>query len=152
MKEGLVTQYNLLEFAKILRKEDKKEVVFSLGKNFENKFVNIILKHKKHTHMLFYQNIPIAIGGVCPENKKAFYGLKAGKVWLLSSYLAPLHWKNIFRFLNFQLDIYKENYDFLYNYIYKSNYASISWIKKIGFEVVDLDNSDFKLFYFMKGD
>ena len=50
-----------------------------------------------------------------------------------------------------KLECFKDDYDFLFNFIYKSNFEFLKWLKKADFEIVD-NNENLKLFYFSKGD
>ena len=53
--------------------------------------------------------------------------------------------------IDFTSEDFKKNHDILFNVIYKSNYDALKWLAKCGFKVLDLNNKNYKLFYFTKG-
>ena len=143
MKEIDITKYNLKRFLSNLRSEDKDELLFFLGKNYRQKFINFLLENKNDTYFLSFNNNPACIGG--------FYQDTIGlQVWLLCS--NSYDKKYLYKYIKEKFAIYKNKYNFIYNYIYKANFKSLKLVRKLGFEVKELNNVNIKLFYYLKGD
>lgn len=146
MIEIEINEENLKKFTKDIRKEDKEELAFHFGEKFEKKFIKIA-KNTKNTYFVADKNKnPLAIGGF-----EKFKNSNTFQVWLLCTDKLKNNKKELFKYIKTRLKPYKEKSFVLFNYIYKSNFKSLDFIKNLGFEVVDLKNENFKLFYYMKG-
>ena len=143
MNEITVNEENLIKFLSKIRKQDKEELIYFLGNNFKSKFINIVLSNFTETTLLEYNSIPACIGGIY----KDAYG---AQVWLLCS--DNYDKKYLFRYIKNKLKLFQNKFDFLYNYIYKSNFSSLKWLQKCGFKVEELKNPNIKLFYYQKGE
>ena len=147
MIEIEINENNLKKFLQDIRTEDKEELVFYFGEDFEKKFVEIA-KNTKNTYFVSDENeAPIAIGGFeeFKTNKNIF------QTWLLCTSKLKNNKKELFKYIKTKLKSYKENSFVLFNYIYRTNFKSLNFIKSLGFEIVDLKNDNFKLFYYTKG-
>ena len=141
-----INKKNLFEFLDDIRECDKEELIFFLGKDYKNQFIKSVLYYKAYTYFLSDGISPVAIGGICPNKK-------IGVVWLLCTNKLEQNKKYIYSYVKDKINLFKKNYKILYNYIYKSNFCAINWLKKNGFTFVDLENrNDLKLFYFSKGE
>ncbi len=141
MREIEISKNNLEIFISNLRKQDREELLYFLGKNYKTKLINTILENKKNTYLLSYKSLPSCIGGI-------YYDKLGAQLWLLCAenydkkYLLSYVKEKILKFQN-------ENI-FLYNYIYKSNFKFLNFLKKLNFEVSDLKNPNIKLFYYKR--
>ena len=140
---------NLRKFLKDIRYEDGQELLYTYGVDFENVFIDTVLNKIPDSDIYFlsHNSNPLAIGGACLSDESK----KSAQVWLLCSKHADKHKIYIYKHIKNRIEFFKTKYDFLYNYIYKSNYKALIWLKKCGFKDVDLDCSDFKFFYYSKG-
>jgi len=146
LREIEVNRKNLIDFLDDIRECDKEELIFFLGKKYKNQFIKTVLSNKQYTYFLAENANPIAIGGICPDKNK-------GIVWLLCTNKAKQNKKFLYSYIKNKITLFKKEYDFLYNYIYRSNFAAIKWLKKNGFNFIDLKNTnDIKFFYFSKGE
>ena len=130
-----------------LRKEDLEEVIAVYGNDWKDKVIHSTINTTFLT--LTKNNIPIAVGGFVPHPENN----KIACVWLLCSKFALNNKFLLLKELKTQLNLISSEFDILYNFIYKSNFKSISWIKKLGFK---FDNphpdgismsADFNFFY-----
>ena len=149
MKQAEVNRENLIKLIENLRKEDKKELKYEFGNNFKDKFIKITLNSgEKYFFADEFKN-PLAIGGV---EKTTVDNLKIGQVWLISSKYFSFRNLELIKFIKSKIEDYQNDYDILFNKIYKSNYNALKWLTKCGFKVLDISlNNDYKLFYFTKG-
>lgn len=131
-----------------LRKEDKKEVIKTVKDKKE--FLKLCTMNLNANFLALENGFPLAMGGV----KDVFFNdLKLGQIWLLATNKLYTNRICVYRYVKYMLNFYKKEYDFLFNYIYKSNFKALNWLEKSGFKTVALSKTlDFKLFYFIKGD
>ncbi len=131
-----------------LRKEDKKEVIKTVKDKKE--FLKLCTMNLNANFLALENDFPLAMGGV----KDVFFNdLKVGQIWLLTTNKLYTNRICVYRYVKYMLNFYKKEYDFLFNYIYKSNFKALNWLEKSGFKTVTLSKTlDFKLFYFIKGD
>lgn len=146
MKKLKINQKNLELLLDNLRKEDENELIASFGKNYKKIFVKTVLKHKKSSIFLSDENaFPLAIGGIIKTNKNY------STPWLISSKEFKNHQKEILKYVFHKLNEYIEENNILFNYIYKSNFKALKWLKKFGFKTIDM-NENYKIFYYIKGE
>jgi len=144
-----VNKSNLKLLLNNLREEDKVELKNAYQKNYKNKFIKITLETNEKYFVGDDNFFPLAIGGV-EQTANEYY--KIGQVWLISSNRFNKNNIKLIKFIKDKIEDFKENYEILFNTIYKSNYDSLKWLKKCGFNVLEFeDNKDYKLFYFTKG-
>ncbi len=144
MRNIELTKENLILFLNNLKQEDKEELDEFLKNNTIDDFINICFKNKNTTCFLADEfSFPLILGGVCKNKNK-------GLVWLLCSNKHFKHKKEIYKYIKNKINEYKKEYDFLFNYIYKSNFKALNWLLKLGFKTKEENNKDFKLFYFKK--
>lgn len=148
MIEEKLTKIYLDEFIKNLRYQDKLELEnCNVLKNLDE-FYRICLDENNETYFLLTKKRePLALGGVYELANKKF---KTGKVWLLTTNEISKYKIAFYKYISAKIEKFKNNYDILFNFIYKSNFASLDLLKKCNFNVVELNNSDFKLFYYIK--
>ncbi len=143
-----VNTKNLLAFWADIRKEDLAELCFSFKEDVKEKFIEVCKGNKETYFLANDYGIPLAIGGV---KKICFKDIKIGQVWFLCSNEFKKNKILVLRYVKNKLECFKDDYDFLFNFIYKSNFEFLKWLKKADFEIVD-NNENLKLFYFSKGD
>jgi len=132
---------NLKAFLDDLRKEDKKELEIFFKTNTLEDFFSLCFKNKKTTYFLENKNnIPVALGGVVSKENK-------GLIWLLCTNEAKYHKKELYGIIKTKISDFKKEYPYLYNYIYKTNFKALLWLKKLGFKYKKV-NENFKYFYF----
>lgn len=143
-----LTRSNLENFLNVLRPEDKKELEYFLKENAKDEIINFCLNNKEDTCFLGKdEKTPLILGGIYKIQKD---NLKQGQIWLLCSNSALKHKKEVYAYVKNKILSYKKENDYLFNHIYKSNYKALKWLSKLGFKVVDLDNQNYKLFYYKK--
>lgn len=150
MKLIEINEENLLEFVNNIRLEDEKELEYVFKDDYKKQFINIALSLKNDKNSYFLaddNNIPIAIGGVCFVQS---YKRKVGQVWLLCSKEAYKYRFFLYKYVFNKIALFKKQFDVLFNYIYKSNFEALRWLKKAGFKTIELENKDFKMFVFDK--
>lgn len=148
MIEAEINKINLIKFLKNIRNSDKLELEIILGPKYRQEFIKTTLKNKNTTWMLQDKNNnPIAIGGIVLQ---PFEGLKAAQIWLLCSNDVKKHKQYLFKYIKNKLKIFKNEFDVLFNYIYKSNFKILLWLRIFGFCHVCLRNRDFRFFYYKK--
>ncbi len=149
MKQLIVNKKNLLKLLCNLRLEDKKELIFNFNKNYKQKFIRITLSTKEKYFFADDNGLPLAIGGA---EEKIVDDLKIGQVWLISSKYFKKSNVKLIKFIKNKIEEYKNDFDILFNIIYKSNYSALNWLTRCGFRVKEIPhNKDYKLFYFTKG-
>lgn len=143
MIEIKATKENLEKFIDNICDEDKQELMYFLKDDYKSKFVEILLKNQENTYFLSHLNIPVAIGGL------SFDKLNRAVVWLLCSNEYKKHKIELFKYVLNKIKLFKSKHNFLYNYIYKSNFKALKWLEKCGFKSLNLKNvNDFKFFYY----
>ena len=147
MIETKITKDNLDEFLKNLRYQDRQEMLKVMTPNFIKEFYDICLNENSASYLLqTTDKQPLALGGAV-DVITGFY--KTARIWLLCSQYLECNKIQVFKYVKDKLLRFKEEYDILFNFIYKSNFDSLKWLKTQGAIVVDLENIDFKLFYFV---
>lgn len=139
------SEENLNTFLLNLCAEDKVEIDALSNISFKDELFKLCLNNKnKYTYFLADdEKQPLALGGayVIDDTKSA-------RVWLLSTNFLNKNKKSVYGYVLNKIDFFKTEFDFLYNYIFKSNFSSLKWLKKCGFKIVDLKNPEYKFFYF----
>ena len=146
MIEAQINKDDLRTFLLDLRKADMLEMKNFFKKDFEEKFIETCFDKNNEIYFLKTDdNYPLALGGVyCINN--------IGQVWLLTTNKFYQHKKDVLKYVFLKIENFKTRFDILFNFIYKTNFSSLKWLKKAGFSVSNLDNcSDYKVFYFSKG-
>jgi hypothetical protein len=138
----------LEEFLLALRPEDKEEINAVSSCDFKNEFFKICLERDKYTYILKSDNKkPLAIGGAKQTKIK-----KVARVWLLTTNEFNFSKKKLYKYVIEKIELFKQDFDVLYNFIYKTNFKSLKWLKKCAFREREIGIQDYKLFYYMKGD
>lgn len=131
-----------------IRAEDKLELIQLFPTSLDGFYKTCFEKEHKVYCVTTDENEPIAIGGVYPVKGKK---LNTAQVWLLATNKLPYNKIALYKYVLELVNEFKKDYDVLFNFIYKSNFSSLKWLKKLDFSVVDLKNQDYKLFYYYKG-
>lgn len=148
MIEVEVTNKYLREFLSNIRQEDKLEIDFSKHECFEKELFDVCFDKTYDTYFLSTNDgKPLVLGGAYLVNNS-----KTARVWLLATDYLESEKKSVYGYVKNKIELFKDKYDILYNFIYKTNFNSLKWLKKCGFKVFDLKDSNFKLFYFCKED
>ncbi len=152
MKLIEINEENLAKFLNDIRLEDEEELERIFKDNYKKCFLDIAfeLKNDKNSYFLADENdAPIAIGGAyqIQSDKK-----KIGQIWLLSARKSYKRRFFLYKYVKNKISFFKKEFDILFNYIYKSNFDALKWLKNFGFRTQDLENPDFKMFYFDKGE
>lgn len=149
MIEKQINRKYLKTFLNNLRKEDFEEVCVFDTDDLIQEILNVANNPINETYFLMTnENNPLAIGGACSVQNSKY---KTAKVWLLVTNELSSSKKSLLKYVLNKANSFKNKYDILFNFIYKSNYNSLKWLKKAGFKVLNFNN-DYKLFYFIKGD
>lgn len=149
MIEAKITQENIAEFFKYLRDSDLKEVEFFLGRKSVDEFIKACFSSTKTYLLKTTFDEPLVLGGL----KEFKQGNKTiGQVWLLSTIFLYKKKKSVYKYILSKIFEFQNEYTFLFNYIYKTNYSALNWLKQCGFECIDLERNDLKFFYFNKGE
>ena len=149
MKEAKITKKLLKIFIKDIRLQDKVELELCYRDSLEE-FYQICLDGRYETYFLIDdKNRPLALGGAFDLRNKE---QKVAKLWLLATNQIVNHKLAVYRYIKSKILYFKNSYDVLFNYIYKSNFDSLKLLQKNAFNVVDLENKEYKLFYFNKGE
>lgn len=147
MIETKLTKEKLFEFLADLRDEDKLELDEFLKTNSFDDFLKDCFNKNNLLYFLTTdKNEPLALGGAYKIEKNV------AKVWLLVTNKYFKHKIALFKYVKNKISKFKNEFDILYNFIFKSNFSSLVWLKKCGFSVLNLNISDYKLFYFNKGE
>jgi len=149
MIEAKLTKEYLDLFVDNLRSEDKEELVQFYPTSLEEFSKTCFEDNQKIYFVLSDKIKPLALGGAYLIKNKKY---KTAQVWLLSSNEIKESKIELFKYVLARLEEFKNEYEILFNYIYKTNFSALKWLKKAGFKVVDLKNADYKLFYYFKGD
>lgn len=144
IKEIFINKESLTLFFNNLRKEDYLEVLDVFKQNPKDELISLILNLDEVYFLANEKNYPLAIGGLVKENNNK------GKVWLLFAKGFENYRYEIFKYIKNKLVIYKNKYDILYNFVFKSNYGILKWLKKQGFEIVEIEIPQYKLFYYKR--
>lgn len=111
-----------------LREEDLEEVIAVYGNRWREKvFISTI---NTDFITLLKDEMPIAIGGFVPNSEDS----KIACVWLLCTKAVTFNKYSLLKELKTQLSKAENEFDIMYNFIYKSNFGAIPWIKKLGFK------------------
>ena len=147
MQEVEINKKYLDEFVKNLRKEDKEEILECYGDNL-TEFFEICLNKKYKTYFLLADdNKPLALGGVFDVAGNLE---KEARIWFLMTDNKNFNKLAFSRYIKNKILNFQKDYDLLFNYIYKSNFSALKWLIPLGFKVIDINMSDYKLFYFAK--
>lgn len=147
MIEAKLSDKLLDEFLNTLRKEDKKEIEAFENSAFQKDLLEISKNNEGYFYFLLSKSQkPLALGGAKPMNNP-----RIAKVWMLCTDELDKNRVQFYRYVTNKIEFFKSKFDVLYNFIYKSNFASLVWLKKCGFEEIALEDKDFRLFYFIKG-
>jgi len=140
-----ITKENLEKFMENIRDEDKKELIYFYRENYKEIFIKNVLLNKETTCFVADKNNnPVAIGGVvCFDHANK----KLGQIWLMSTKVQKANRVSLFKIIAKKLAKYQNEYDILFNFIYKTNFRADKWLKKFNFTFKNTTNSDFKLFY-----
>ncbi len=140
--------YKLLkQFLATLRREDKEETQALGCQNFEYDLFDYLDNKPEYTYFLLSKNKkPLALGGA-KETGIPY----VAKVWLLTTNELKNNKLELYKYVKNKIELFKTKYDVLYNFIYKTNFNSLKWLKKAGFSELSLENRDYKLFYFIHG-
>lgn len=131
-----------------LRKEDKHELIQLFPSSLDEFYNTCFEKEHRVYCLVTNESFPLAIGGAYPILNKQY---KTAQVWLLTSDKLYENKIALYKYVIELIKEFKKEYDILFNFIYKSNFSSLKWLKALGFKVVDLKNQDYKLFYYCKG-
>lgn len=150
MIEIEINKQNLKKFIDDIKLEDKKELEHFFKEDFKEEFIKLALLNKDGaSYFLADDDLnPIFIGGVVSVDKKA----NLGQVWLLSTNKVNNHKLFVYRYVKDKIKLFQRDYNILFNYIYKSNFKALKWLKKCGFKVKKTNDKNYKLFYFNKGE
>ncbi len=116
-----------------IRENDKEELKALYGKNWYKKTLKILSDEK---FLVLYgindnnEIVPVSIGGCCGVLDKT---PKTGCIWLLSTYYTVKNKTILVKVIKEQVEKAKQEYDIIYNYIYKTNVQIKSLLKKLGF-------------------
>lgn len=149
MIEVKPTKKLLFEFVNDLREPDLLEFKQVYKDNSLEEFYNVCLDNNHYTYFLLTDDFkPLALGGAyCTDYNKSI-----ARVWLLSSNQIKNNRINLYKYIKEKIIFFKNEYKLLYNFIFKTNFGSLNWLKTYGFNVLDINNKDYKLFYFSKGE
>lgn len=148
MKEIKITKKNVKKFLKNLRQEDLKELKYFYPKNTLKKYLQELRRLNKVYFLENKKGNPIAMGGAQKEK-----GNKTlAQIWLLCTKDFKENKKELYKFIKNKILKFKQENDFLYNFVYKTNFKAQIWLEKLGFKFQNTQNPDFKLFYFLKGE
>lgn len=147
MKEAFLNKKSLLNLLNNLRIQDKLEMDEVFKKSSLDDFFQVCFDKKNITYFLTTdEDEPLALGGAyCIDDNIA-------RVWLLITNEADNYKLSLYKYIKNKIVDFKVKFAFLYNFIFESNFSSLSWLQKCGFAVMDLKCDDYKLFYFNRGD
>lgn len=147
MIEIEINEQNLFKFISNIRQEDWQELNYFIKDNLIQNFIDICLRNKQNSYFLASDSTPIAIGGVCDYH---FVDLKVGQIWLLCANGFEKEQIYLYKYVKNKISCFCDKYDVLFNYIYKSNFNALKWLKRMGFSSCELKNNDLNLFYLIK--
>ena len=116
-----------------LREEDKEELIALYSECWYEKTVE---NFSDREYLVLYgvddkkEVVPIAIGGIDSIFAKEH---RIACVWLLSTIWVKRNKKTFFNTLKTQEVLAQNDFDILFNFIYKSNHSAKKWLKKLGF-------------------
>jgi hypothetical protein len=142
LREIEINRHNLEVLIDNLREEDKLELIYYFKTKYKEKIINTILNIKNDTYFLAYNSIPSCIGG-------AYKDAKGAQVWLLCS--ENYNKKFLYKYVKAKLNYLKTKYNYLYNYIFESNFSSLKLLKRLGFNICSTTNSKINYFYLKGG-
>ena len=149
-----ISKDEALKFFNSLRSQDRKEIDYYFKENAKEEFIKELLKVKGY--FVFDKDKLIAAGGI-EKFKTSNSQIKTAQIWLLFSKYAENKRLFLFKYIKNRLKEAFKEYDLLFNYIYKSNFSALNWIKKcavigVQFNVFDTIDPNLKLFCFSKGE
>ena len=112
-----------------LRPQDLEEVQALWQEDWKEEVLKSIKGHK--TLVLFVKDIPIALGGFVSIKDK---NLRIAVVWLLCSCSVYSYKSLFYKTLKDEIKKAEKKYDVMFNCIYKSNFESKNWLKRLGFQ------------------
>ena len=149
MIEVKPTKRLLYEFISNLRESDLLEFNELYKNSSLDEFYKVCLDENQDTYFLLTDDyLPLALGGAysCSDFPNR------ASVWLLCTKHINKNKKELYKYIKNKIDFFKRKYNFLFNYIFKSNFSSLKWLKACGFSVLNTNRADYKLFYFGKGE
>jgi len=141
-----ITKENLEKFLKNIREEDKEELKYFYNDNYKEIFFKTVFRNQQNSLMISDKNNnPASLGGIVEFVHK---GKKIGQIWLLGTKYQKNSRLFLFKIIQRKIFQYKNDYDILFNFVYKTNFEADRWLKKFGFKFKNLKNENFRLFYF----
>ena len=142
MIEIIPNRFQIFEFLNLLRDEDKAEISALGDIDFKSDLIELFENNNKYSYFLLSDSKPLAIGGAKTTNNP-----KTAIVWMLCTNELNKNKVKFYKYVKNKIKFFKNEFDILYNFIYKSNFSSLKWLKKCGFIEYELKNKDYKLFY-----
>jgi hypothetical protein len=123
-----------VRLAPLLREEDKKEIWAYTGKEpYEALLNGVLLSDVVHT-VVASNHVPIAIFGVLTHQKWS----EVGVVWLLGTPLLKEYRMQFLRNSRDWVQWMHQKWPILHNYVYAENRLHITWLKWLGFKLINL--------------
>lgn len=117
--------------APLLRDADREEIKALTGKDVEPVLIESVLSTGEHWAALM-EGKPICLLGI---SELSLMGSNDGVIWMVGTDDIMLHRKKILSMSKSYIDVKREMFRLLFNYVDVRNTSSIRWLKWLGFEV-----------------
>ncbi len=124
------TPEDMKEIARMMRAEDRRELVGAIGPNIEKETL-YCLEASECAYVCKLDGVPLAAFGVV--RKSPFE--KIGVIWMLATTETAKHKIYTGKKTREGIRAFLQDWDFLYNYVDVENKRTIAWLKWIGAKI-----------------
>lgn len=124
------TAEDMREIARMMRPEDRREIVGLIGPNIETE-ANYCVESSECAYVCKCDGVPLAAFGVVRQNPFE----NVGVIWMLATKETAKHKVYTGKWTRRGIRAFLNDWDFLYNYVDEGNDRTIAWLKWLGAKV-----------------
>ena len=125
------TKEDMLEIARMMRQEDRREVIGIWGGNHLEEAVLYCLDKSECAYICKRDGVPMAAFGVKRENPFQ----NVGVIWMLATTETAKHKIYTGKWTRRGIRAFLRDWDYLYNYVDEGNDRTIAWLKWLGAKI-----------------
>ena len=124
------TREDMIEIARMMRRQDRRELVGIVGPNIEAETL-LCLEASEQAYICKCDGVPLAAFGVVRTSPFEHVGI----IWMLATEEKAKHKIYTGKWTRKGIRAFLQDWDYLYNYIDEGNDDTIKWLKWIGAKV-----------------
>ena len=125
------TKEDMLEIARMMRQEDRREVIGIWGGGHLEEAVLYCLDKSECAYICKRDGVPMAAFGVQRENPFQ----NVGVIWMLATTETAKHKIYTGKWTRRGIRAFLRDWDYLYNYVDEGNDRTIAWLKWLGAKI-----------------